>query len=96
MLNNQQCKYFKNINICLDELCANKNEKNIMNFVDKYNELMKKSFDDENDFKTKYNLYLAQKEVIKNNKLVKENILDKLVQPCFKEALKILKIFIIK
>ena len=36
----------------------------------------------------KYNLYLAQKEVAKNNKLVKENILDKLVQPCFKETLK--------
>ena len=36
----------------------------------------------------KYNLYLAQKEVVKNNKLVKENILDKLVQPCFKEAIK--------
>ena len=88
MLNNQQCKYFKNINICLDELCANKNEKNIMNFVDKYNELIKESFDDENDFKMKYNLYLAQKEVVKNNKIVKENILDKLVQSFFKEALK--------
>ena len=88
MLNNQQCQYFEKMNICLDELCANKNEKNIMNFVDKYNELIKESFDDENDFKMKYNLYLAQKEVVKNNKFVKENIMDKLVQPCFKEALK--------
>ena len=88
MINNQQSQYFEKMNICLDELCANKNEKNIMNFVNKYNELIKESFDDENDFKMKYNLYLAQKEVVKNNKLVKENILDKLVQPCFKEALK--------
>jgi len=88
MLNNQQCQYFEKMNICLDELCVNKNEKNIMNFVDKYNELIKEAFDDESDFKMKYNLYLAQKEVVKNNKLIKENILDKLVQPYFKEALK--------
>ena len=88
ILNNEDEKYFEKMNICLEQLHLNKNDKNNINFIEKYNTLIKQAFDDENDFNMKYNLYEAQKQIEKNNKLVKENILDKLIQPCLAEAIK--------
>ena len=88
LLNDEQSQYFERLNTCLEELRMNKNEKNMISFIEKYSKLVKEAFDDESDFNMKYNLYMAQKEVEKNNKLIKENILDKLVQPCLNEAVK--------
>ena len=88
ILNNEDEKYFEKMNICLEQLHLNKNDKNNINFIEKYNSLIKQAFDDENDFNMKYNLYEAQKQIEKNNKLVKENILDKLIQSCLSEAIK--------
>ena len=88
ILNNEDEKYFEKMNVWLEQLHLNKNDKNNINFIEKYNTLIKQAFDDENDFNMKYNLYEAQKQIEKNNKLVKENILDKLIQPCLAEAIK--------
>ena len=88
ILNNEDEQYFEKMNTCLEQLRLNKNDKNSMNFIDKYNTLIKQAFDDENDFNIKYNLYSAQKQLDKNNKYIKENILDKLIQPCFNDAIK--------
>ena len=88
ILNNEDNEYFEKMNECLEQLRLNKNDKNSMNFLDKYNTLIKQAFDDENDFNIKYNLYNAYKQVEKNNKLIKENIIDKLIQPYFNESLK--------
>ena len=66
----------------------NKNEKKLLGFIEEYNQLMMKSFDDDNDFKKKYNLFMAQKLVDKSNKYIKENILDKLIQKYFDEEIK--------
>ena len=88
ILNNEDEQYFEKMNTCLEQLRLNKNDKNSMNFIEKYNKLIKQAFDDENDFNIKYNLYSAQKQIEKNNKLVKENILDKLIQPYFNDAIK--------
>ena len=88
ILNNEDEKFFEKMNVCLEQLHLNKSDKNNMSFIEKYNTLIKQAFDDENDFNMKYNLYEAQKQVEKNNKLLKENILDKLIQPCFNDAIK--------
>ena len=88
ILNNEDEQYFEKMNIYLEQLRLNKNDKNSMNFVDKYNTLIKQAFEDENDFNMKYNLYAAQKQIEKNNKIIKDNILDKLIQPCFNDAIK--------
>ena len=88
ILNNEDEQYFEKMNTCLEQLRLNRNDKKSMDFVDKYNTLIKQAFDDENDFNIKYNLYSAQKQIEKNNKLIKENILDKLIQPCFNDAIK--------
>ena len=88
ILNNEDNQYFEKMNECLEQLRLNKNDKNSMNFIDKYNTLIKQAFDDENDFNIKYNLYNAHKQVEKNNKLIKENIIDKLIKPYFNESLK--------
>ena len=88
ILNNEDEQYFEKMNNCLEQLRLNKNDKNSMSFVDKYNSLIKQAFDDEKDFNMKYSLYEAQKQVEKNNKLIKENILDKLLQPYFNDSIK--------
>ena len=88
ILNKKDEQYFEKMNNCMEQLRLNKNEKNSMNFIEKYNSLIKQAFDDEKDFNTKYVLYEAQKQVEKNNKLIKENILDKLLDPYFNNSMK--------
>ena len=88
ILNNEDEKYFEKMNLYLEQLNLNKNDKNNISFIEKYNTLIKQAFDDENDFNMKYNLFEAHKQLEKNNRLVKENILDKLITPCFNDSIK--------
>ena len=88
ILNDKDNQYFEKMNTCLEQLRLNKNDKNNIEFIEKYNSLIKEAFENENDFNSKYNLYSAYMQVEKNNKSLKENILDKLIQPSINEAIK--------
>lgn len=88
LINNENKKYFTDLNTCLEQLRLNKNSGNIMSFVKKYDELLKQSFDDDKDFNNKYNFYKANLEIIDNAKKFKENYFDKLLQPFFSESSK--------
>ena len=87
ILNNEDVKYFEKMNTSLEQIRMNKNEKKMLGFIEEYNELIRKSFDNEADFEDKYTLFMAEKLVQKSNKFVKDNILDKLVQNFFDEAI---------
>jgi hypothetical protein len=88
ILNNEDVKYFEKLNTSLEQIRMNKNEKKMLGFIEEYNQLMRKSFDDDIDFENKYTLFMAQKLVDKNNKYIKENILDKLIKKYFDEEIK--------
>ena len=88
IVNNEDFQYFEKMNTCLEQIRSNKNDNNMMEFVEQYNTLIKQAFDDDNDFNMKYNLYIAQKQLEKNNIELKENILDKLIQPWIKDGIK--------
>ena len=88
ILNNEDVKYFEKLNTSLEQIRMNKNEKKMLGFIEEYNQLMRKSFDDDIDFENKYTLFMAQKLVDKSNKYIKENILDKLIQKYFDEETK--------
>ena len=88
IVNNEDIQYFEKMNTCMEQIGKNKNDKNMMGFIDKYNTLIKQAFENENDFNDKYNLYMAQKQLEKNNKQLKENIIDKLIQPWFNDGTK--------
>ena len=65
IVNNEDFQYFEKMNTCLEQIRSNKNDNNMMEFVEQYNTLIKQAFDDDNDFNTKYNLYIAQKQLEK-------------------------------
>ena len=88
ILNNEDLKYLEKMNTSLEQIRINKNEKKMLQFIEEYNQLMSKSFDDDNDFNNKYSLFMAQKLVEKSNKYIKENILDNIIQNYFNEDLK--------
>jgi hypothetical protein len=88
IVNNEDMQYFEKMNTCLEQIRNNKNAKNMMEFVEKYNTLIKQAFEDDNDFNTKYNLFIAQKQLDKTNKELKDNIIDKHVQPWIKDGTK--------
>jgi hypothetical protein len=88
IVNNEDMQYFEKMNTCLEQIRNNKNAKNMMEFVEKYNTLIKQAFEDDNDFNTKYNLFIAQKQLDKTNKDLKDNIIDKLIQPWIKDGTK--------
>ena len=88
LLNNEDVNYLEKMNTCLEQLRMNKNEKNMLGFIEEYNKLILNSFDDEEDFQYKYNLFAAQKLIDKSNKYIKENILDKIVTNFFNDAIK--------
>ena len=88
LINNEDIKYFERMNECLEQINLNKNNNNLLKFVNEYNNIIKEAFSDENDFNNKYSLFLAQKEISKYNQIFKDNVLDKLIQPFFNENLK--------
>ena len=87
ILNNEDIKYLEKMNISLEQITKNKNEKKMVEFIEEYNKLMQKSFDDDADFENKYNLFMAQKLLEKSNKYIKENILDNLINNYFDEEI---------
>ena len=88
ILNNEDVEYFEKMNTNLEKIRMNKNEKKMLGFIEEYNKLLRKSFDDDLDFENKYNLFMAQKLVVKSNKYIKENILDKIIKNFFDDAIK--------
>ena len=60
----------------------------MLGFIEEYNQLIRKSFDDDVDFENKNGLFMVQKLVEKSNKYIKENILDKYVQNFFEDEIK--------
>ena len=88
ILNNEDVEYFEKMNTNLEKIRMNKNEKKLLGFIEEYNQLLRKSFDDDLDFENKYNLFMAQKLVVKSNKYIKENILDKIIKNFFDDAIK--------
>ena len=88
ILNKEDLNYLEKMNTYLEQIRINKNEKKMMGFIEEYNKLIIKLFDDNNDFEDKYKLFMAQKLVEKSNKYIKENILDKHVKNFFNENFK--------
>ena len=66
ILNNEDVEYFEKMNTNLEKIRMNKNEKKMLGFIEEYNQLLRKSFDDDLDFENKYNLFMAQKLVVKS------------------------------
>ena len=88
ILNNEDVNYLEKMNTSLEQIRMNKNEKKMLGFIEEYNQLIRKSFDDDVDFENKNGLFMAQKLVEKSNKYIKENILDKYVQNFFEDEIK--------
>ena len=88
ILNNGDLKYLEKLNVAMEQINLNKNEKKILEFIEEYNQLMRKSFDDDSDFEEKYKLFSAQKLLDKSNKYIKEKILDNIINNYFDKELK--------
>ena len=87
ILNNGDLKYLEKLNVAMEQITLNKNEKKILEFIEEYNQLMRKSFDDDSDFEEKYKLFSAQKLLDKSNKYIKEKILDDIINNYFDKEL---------
>ena len=83
ILNNGDLNSLEKMNIALEQIILNKNEKKMLEFIEEFNQIMRQSFDDDADFEDKYKLFMAQKLLEKSNKYIKENILDNLIKDYF-------------
>ena len=83
ILNNGDLNSLEKMNIALEQIILNKNEKKMLEFIEEFNQIMRQSFDDDADFEDKYKLFMAQKLLEKSNQYIKENILDNLIKDYF-------------
>ena len=83
ILNNGDLNNLEKMNIALEQIILNKNEKKMLEFIEEFNQIMRQSFDDDADFEDKYKLFTAQKLLEKSNQYIKENILDNLIKDYF-------------
>ena len=86
LLNNEKENFFSEMNTFLEQLRTTKNPNNNMAFIEKYNNLIKQIFDNDEDFNLKYNFYTANIELNNTTKILKENIFDKQFLPFFTES----------
>ena len=71
ILNNGDLNNKKKMNIALEQIILNKNEKKMLEFIEEFNQIMRQSFDDDADFEDKYKLFMAQKLLEKSNQYIK-------------------------
>ena len=85
--NNDQNEYLNKINLCLEKIRLNKNPNEDMKFLGEYQNLINECFKNDEDLNNKYNFYQAYKYLNDISFSFKDKIFDKLIQPCFKNAL---------
>ena len=83
ILNNGDINNLEKMNIAMEQIVLNKNEKQMLEFIEEFNQIMRQSFDDDSDFEDKYKLFTAQKLLEKSNQYIKENILDNIINDYF-------------
>ena len=80
-------EYLNKINLCLEKIRFNKNNNEIMNFINEYQTLINKCFENEEDLNKKYNFYLAYKYFNDISSNFKDNFFDKLIIPYFNKSM---------
>ena len=84
---NNKNEYLNKINLCLEKIRLNKNKNEAMKFIGEYHNLINECFKNDDDLNNKYNFYQAYKYLNDISFSFKDKIFDKLIKPCFKNAL---------
>ena len=84
-LNNNE--YLKKINLCLEKIRLNKNQNEVMKFIEEYQKLINECFESEEDLNKKYNFYMAYKYLNDTSLNFKDIFFDKLILQFFKNSL---------
>ena len=85
--NNNKKEYLEKLNLCSEKIRLNKNQNEVMKYLEEYQSLINNCFESNDDLNEKYNYYLSYKYLNDISLNFKDKFFNNLIQPYFKNSL---------